>query len=58
MHLTDIAPAPIDQSSERKAEQPDVAVHARTFKLFATGMVLFAAHILLILVVLDLAFRW
>ncbi len=38
--------------------QPDVAEHRRTFRRFATGMVLVAAHALVILAILDLLFRW
>jgi hypothetical protein len=37
--------------------QPDLQERKRTFDLFVKGMVIFAAHILVILVVLDIAFR-
>ena len=40
----------------KEAPQPDLAEHERTFHMLVKGMFLFAAHVVVILLVLDVVF--
>ena len=58
MHAARIIPENTDNPAETATREPDLATRARTFRRLVTGMVLFGGHVLVILVILDLAFRW
>jgi hypothetical protein len=48
----------MDSASAPRLRRVDVNERRHTFELFARGMLLFAAHVLVILAILGLVFVW